>query len=48
MVVRIIHCTDIHLDKIFNYGDPVKGERRRRDVEANFVQIVDYAIKQKA
>ena len=48
MVIRIVHCTDIHLDKYFNYGDPVKGERRRRDVEANFVKIVDYAIKQKA
>ena len=48
MAIRIVHCTDIHLDKFFNYGDPVKGERRRRDVEANFVQIVDYAIKQKA
>ena len=48
MAIRIVHCTDIHLDKFFNYGDPAKGERRRRDVEANFVQIVDYAIKQKA
>ena len=48
MAIRIVHCTDIHLDKFFNYGGPAKGERRRRDVEANFVQIVDYAIKQKA
>ena len=46
MAIRIVHCTDIHLDKYFNYGDLTKGEIRRRDIEANFVKIVDYAIKQ--
>jgi len=32
------------LDRNFNYGDPQKSEARKKDLEHNFTQIVDFAI----
>jgi DNA repair exonuclease SbcCD nuclease subunit len=48
MVIRLVHCTDVHLDKFFDFGDPAKGEIRRKDIENNFIKIIDFTIKQKA
>jgi DNA repair exonuclease SbcCD nuclease subunit len=36
------------LDRIFNYGDPEKSEIRKRDLEHNFTQVVDFAIKERS
>jgi len=46
--VRIIHCSDIHLDRRFNLGDPQRSEQRKKDIENNFKKIVDFAINKKA
>ncbi|HVB66120.1 MAG TPA: exonuclease SbcCD subunit D [Candidatus Acidoferrales bacterium] len=47
MPIQIVHCSDIHLDKSFNFGDPERSSKRRKDVENNFVKIVDFALKEK-
>ena len=48
MTIQIVHCSDIHLDRRFNFGDPQRSEQRRKDVENNFKKIVDFAIKEKS
>jgi len=48
MSIQLVHCSDIHLDKSFNFGDPSKTFQRRIDVETNFVKTIDFAIKEKA
>jgi len=46
--IHLVHCSDIHLDKNFNYGDPQRSTKRRQDVENNFQKIVDFALKEKS
>jgi len=46
--IHLVHCSDIHLDRNFNFGEPLKSIQRRRDIENNFVKTVDFAIKEKS
>jgi len=46
MSIQIVHCTDIHLDKNFNYGDLSKFAQRRMDIENNFAKVIDFALKE--
>lgn len=48
MSILIIHCSDIHLDRRFNLGDPQRSEQRKKDIENNFKKIVDFTINGKA
>ena len=48
MSIRIIHCSDVHLDRRFNLGDPQRSEQRKKDIENNFKKIVDYSINENA
>lgn len=47
MSIHLVHCSDIHLDRNFNFGEPLKSVERRKDVENNFVKTVDFAIKER-
>ena len=47
MSIQIVHCSDIHLDRPFNFGDPERSSKRREDVENNFIKIVEFALKDK-
>jgi DNA repair exonuclease SbcCD nuclease subunit len=48
LTVRIVHCSDIHLDRRFNLGDPQRSERRKNDIQENFETVVNFAINNKA
>lgn len=47
MSTHLVHCSDIHLDRRFNLGDPQHSDQRRKDIENNFEEIVDFTIKEK-
>lgn len=46
--IRIIHCSDIHLDRRFNLGDSQRSQKRKKDIENNFKKIIDFTIKKNA
>lgn len=48
MSIKIIHCSDLHLDKAFSSFNPGVAERRKRDLNENFRKIVDYALDEEA
>lgn len=45
MSLRIVHCSDLHIDRNFNYANTEKSEIRKKDIEHNFTEIVNFAIK---
>jgi len=45
--IQLVHCSDIHLDKNFNYGDLQRSDQRRKDIENNFEKIVEFTLKEK-
>lgn len=47
MSVQILQCGDLHLDKNFNIANLVRAQERKEDLNRNFSQAVDYAIKNK-
>lgn len=47
MVVKAIHCSDLHLDRNFNISNYKRRVQRKEDLNTNFKKIVDYAIKEK-
>jgi len=44
MSVQIVHCGDLHLDKNFNVGSIARNYVRKKDLDDNFSEIVNYAI----
>ena len=48
MSVQIVHCSDLHLDRNFNVGSMARNYERKRDLDENFSQVVDYAIDNRA
>ena len=46
MALRIVHCSDVHLDTVF--PETRGGNARRRALEDAFVRIVDLAIERQA
>ena len=48
MSVQIVHCGDLHLDRNFNVGSIARNYERKRDLDANFIKIVNYAIENRA
>jgi len=48
MSIQLVHCSDIHLDRNFNFGNPSKSFQRRIDVETNFEKTVDFTISEKS
>ncbi len=48
MTIQAVHCGDLHLDKNFNIPDPERAATRKEDLNRNFAEIVDYAIRNHA
>jgi DNA repair exonuclease SbcCD nuclease subunit len=48
MSVQIVHCSDLHLDRNFNVGSIARNYERKRDLDANFIEIVNYAIENRS
>lgn len=47
MSLQFIHCSDLHLDKSFNYLNAQNSIQRKEDVHQNFSHIVEFALKEK-
>lgn len=45
--IQFIHCSDLHLDKSFNYLDLQNSLKRKEDIYQNFERIVDFGLKEK-
>lgn len=41
MSILIIHCSDIHLDRRFNLGDPQRSEQRKKEIEKAIAHEID-------
>ena len=48
MAIKILHCSDLHLDRTFNISSFSLALERKKDINKNFSSIVDYAIDRKA
>jgi len=48
MSIQIVHCSDLHLDRNFNVGSLTRNYERRKDLDSNFLEIVDYALQNRA
>ena len=48
MAVQFVHCSDLHLDRNFNVGSIARNYERKRDIDANFIEMVNYAIENRA
>lgn len=46
--IKIVHCSDLHLDRTFNISNFVLAMNRKNDLNQNFSTIVDFAIDKKA
>ena len=42
-----MHCSDTHLDKSFGIPNLSKALQRREDLNNNFSEIIDYALRNK-
>ncbi|MFH0847952.1 MAG: DNA repair exonuclease [archaeon] len=47
MSVQILQCGDLHLDRNFNMSNLSRDQQRKEDLNSNFSEAVDYAIKNK-
>lgn len=47
MSLTFVHCSDLHIDRNFNYGNAERSELRKKDIEHNFTEIVNCAIKER-
>jgi DNA repair exonuclease SbcCD nuclease subunit len=41
------HCADLHLDKGFNIPNLARASERKEDLNRNFSEIVEYALRNK-
>jgi len=46
--VKIVHCSDLHLDRTFNISNFALAMDRKNDLNRNFATVVDFAIDKKA
>ena len=46
--VKIVHCSDLHLDRTFNISNFALAMDRKNDLNRNFSTVVDSAIDRKA
>ncbi|HLC78857.1 MAG TPA: exonuclease SbcCD subunit D [archaeon] len=46
--IRIVHTSDVHLGRFFNFTRFSQGLQRARDLKFAFSKVVDFAIKNKA
>ena len=47
MSLQILHCSDTHLDKNFNISNLARAIQRKEDLNHNFQEVIEYAIKNK-
>jgi DNA repair exonuclease SbcCD nuclease subunit len=45
--LQLVHCSDLHLGKRFNISNYSHALERRRDLERNFSNIVEYSLENK-
>ena len=43
VMIKVLHCADIHLDSPFASENPVKSELRRNELRKTFISIISYA-----
>jgi len=47
MSLQILHCSDTHLDKSFNISNIARALERKEDLNRNFSEVVEYALRNK-